>query len=179
MEEVGLVDDHITFLALLYACGHSGLINEGKCYLETMTSEYGLELWPKHYACVVDLLSHSDRTEKVYKFIKPLPVEPTAAVWCALLGACRVHLNPKLGKVAAEKLLELEPENHGNYVLVSNIFASMGKWKDVEMVRTRMQERGLRKDPACSWIEVGNKVHGFVARDTSHADSVAIYTTLA
>lgn len=128
MQEMGLIPDHITFLALLYACSHSGLVNEGKCYLETMTSEYGLELWPKHYACVVDLLSRSDRMEEVYKFIKSLPVEPTAAVWCALLGACGVHLNHKLGEVAAEKLLELEPENLGTYVLVSNIFASMGKW---------------------------------------------------
>ncbi|XP_073113779.1 pentatricopeptide repeat-containing protein At3g63370, chloroplastic [Elaeis guineensis] len=178
MQEMGLIPDHITFLALLYACSHSGLVNEGKHYLETMTSKYGLEPWPEHYACVVDLLGRSGRMEEAYKFIKSMPVEPTAAVWCALLGACRVHSNHKLGEVAAEKLLELEPENPGNYVLVSNIFASMGKWKDVDMVRTRMQERGLRKDPACSWIEVGNKVHAFVARDTSHADSVAIYTML-
>lgn len=179
MQEMGLVPDHITFLALLHACSHSGLVNEGKCYLESMKSEYRLEPWPEHYACVVDLLGRSGRMDEAYKFIKSINVEPTAAVWCALLGACRVHLNHKLSEVAAEKLLELEPENPGNYVLISNIFASMGKWKDVEMVRRRMQERGLRKDPACSWIEVGNKVHAFVARDTSHADAVAIYTMLA
>ncbi|XP_073109700.1 pentatricopeptide repeat-containing protein At3g63370, chloroplastic-like [Elaeis guineensis] len=167
--------DLVLWTTMISACGMHG---QGKDSIELFMEMQEMEQWPEHYACVVDLLGRCGRMEEAYKFIKSMPVEPTAAVCCALLGACRVHLNHKLGEVAAEKLLELEPENPGNYVLVSNIFASMGKWKDVHMVRTRMQERGLRKDPACNWIELGNKVHAFVARDTSHADSAAIYTML-
>ncbi|WOL19436.1 pentatricopeptide repeat-containing protein [Canna indica] len=179
LHETGIVPDHVTFLALLYACSHSRLINEGKYYLEEMTSKYGLEPWPEHYACLVDLLGRSGRIEEAYEFIQTMRVEPTPAVWCALLGACRVHQNHNLGKIAADKLLELEPENPGNYVLISNVFAAMRKWKDANVVRGMMKERGLKKDPGCSWIEVGNKVYTFVARDTSHKDSVAIYSRLA
>ncbi|XP_074587827.1 pentatricopeptide repeat-containing protein At3g63370, chloroplastic [Curcuma longa] len=179
LNEIGIVPDHVTFLALLYACSHSGLINEGRYYIEKMISEYELEPWPEHYACVVDLLGRSGRTEEAYEFIRSMPKEPTAAIWCALLGACRVHQNHELGRIAAEKLLELEPENPGNYVLISNVFAAMGNWKDANLVRGRMKARGLKKDPACSWIEVGSKVHTFIARDIAHQDSVSIYSKLA
>nr|XP_009391126.2 PREDICTED: pentatricopeptide repeat-containing protein At3g63370, chloroplastic [Musa acuminata subsp. malaccensis] len=178
LQETGIVPDEVTFLALLYACSHSGLVDEGKYYLDVMTGEYGLEAWPEHYACLVDLLGRSGRTEEAFEFIKSMPVKPTAAVWCALLGACRVHLNHELGKIAAEKLLELEPENPGNYVLISNAFAATRNWEEVGAVRAMMERRGLKKDPACSWIEVGKKVHAFVARDRTHKESVAIHSKL-
>ncbi|KAJ6800109.1 pentatricopeptide repeat-containing protein, chloroplastic [Iris pallida] len=179
MSDIGLVPDHVAFLAILYACAHSGLTSEGKNFLERMINDFGLEPWSEHYACVVDLLGRSGKMDEAFEFIKDMPIEPTAAVWCSLLGACRVHSNRKLGEVAAEKLLELEPENPGNYVLVSNFYASMGEWKEVDDVRGRMKRRGLRKDPACSWIDVGNKVHTFVAMDNSHEHSVEIYSKLS
>ncbi|XP_072974558.1 pentatricopeptide repeat-containing protein At3g63370, chloroplastic [Typha angustifolia] len=179
MQEMGLAPDHITFLALLYACSHSRLIHEGKRYLEMMRHKYGLEPWPEHYVCIVDLLGRSGRIDEAYEFINSMSLEPTAIVWCALLAACRNHRNHKIAEVAAQKLLDLEPENPGNYVLISNVFAAMRKWKDVKEVRSNMEERGLRKAPACSWIEVGNKVHSFIARDNSHEDSSAIHAKLA
>lgn len=179
MRDIGLVPDHITFLALLYACSHSGLVDEGKFFIEIMKSDYGLMPWQEHYACIADLLGRSGRMDEAYEFINSMPVEPTGVVWCALLGACQVHSNHELGEVAARKLLELEPDNPGNYVLISNVFAAMGKWEDVEMVRNRMKQRGLKKDPACTWIELGNEVHAFVARDRSHKESVAIYSKLS
>ncbi|XP_077243029.1 tetratricopeptide repeat (TPR)-like superfamily protein [Tasmannia lanceolata] len=179
MQKSDLIPDHVAFLALLYACSHSGLIDEGKRYLEIMRKDYHLEPWPEHYACVVDLFGRSGHLNEAYEFIKRMPIEPTAAVWCALLGACRVHSDNTLGEVAAQKLIELDPENPGNYVLVSNVFASAKRWKDVEEVRMRMKERGLRKNPACSWIEVGNKVHSFIARDLSHPQTIEIYSKLA
>ena len=178
MEDMGLVPDHVAFLALLYACSHSGLNHEGKFYWEKMINEYRLDPWPEHYACVIDLLGRSGRVREAFEFVQTMPVEPTGAMWSALLGACRVHSDHQLAEVVAEKLLELEPENPGNYVLVSNVFAAMGKWKEVEVVRAKMEERGLRKEPACSWIEVRNKVHTFVARDSSHKDSEEIYSKL-
>ncbi|KAM0941667.1 putative tetratricopeptide-like helical domain superfamily, DYW domain-containing protein [Dioscorea sansibarensis] len=179
MPEIGLVPDHITFLALLYACSHSGLVDEGKIFIEIMKSDYGLTPWQEHYACVVDLLGRSGKMDEAYEFINSIPGEPTGVVWCALLSACQVHSNLELGEVAARELLELEPKNPGNYVLISNVFAAMGKWKDVDMVRNRMKQRGFKKDPACTWIELGNEVHTFVARDSSHKESVAIYSKLS
>ncbi|KAF8703403.1 hypothetical protein HU200_032206 [Digitaria exilis] len=179
MLQSGLTPDHVCFLALLHACSHSKLVDEGKYYLDMMVSKYGLKPWQEHYACVVDILGRSGRTEEAYRFIESMPMEPTSVVWCALVGACRVHENHDLAVFAANKLLELEPGNPGNYILVSNVFAEMGKWNDVKKVRIRMAEQGLRKDPACSWIEIGNNIHTFTARDHSHRDSEAIHLKLA
>ncbi|KAK8452025.1 hypothetical protein SEVIR_5G042700v4 [Setaria viridis] len=179
MLQTGLTPDHVCFLALLHACSHSKLVDEGKYYLDMMMNKYQVKPWQEHYACVVDILGRSGQTEEAYRFIESMPMKPTSVVWCALLGACRVHKNHDLAVVAANKLLELEPDNPGNYILVSNVFAEMGKWHDVNEVRTRMEELGLRKDPACSWIEIGNNVHTFTARDHSHRDSEAIHLKLA
>nr|TKW04893.1 hypothetical protein SEVIR_7G140400v2 [Setaria viridis] len=179
MLQTGLTPDHVCFLALLHACSHSKLVDEGKYYLDMMMSKYRLKPWQEHYACVVDILGRSGRTEEAFMFIESMPVKPTSVVWCALLGACRVHKNHDLAVVAANKLLELEPDNPGNYILVSNVFAALGKWNDVKEVRARMEELGLRKDPACSWIEIGNNVRTFTARDHSHRDSEAIHLKLA
>ncbi|VAH33251.1 unnamed protein product [Triticum turgidum subsp. durum] len=179
MVETGVAPDHVSFLALLYACSHSKLVDEGKCYLDMMETMYRLEPWQEHYACVVDLLGRSGKTEDAYEFIKSMPLEPKSVVWCALLGACRIHKNHELAMVAADKLLELEPDNPGNYVLISNVFAEMGKWNNAKEVRARISERGLRKDPACSWIEIGNNVHTFTARDHTHRDAERIHLKLA
>ncbi|KAF3785699.1 Pentatricopeptide repeat-containing protein [Nymphaea thermarum] len=158
---------------------HSGLVQEGKAYFESMLSDHHLAPWPEHYACMVDLLGRNNHLNEAYNFIKDMAVEPTAAVWCALLGACRVYGNTEIGSLAAQKLLELEPEKPGNYVLVSNFYAAAGKGKDVEKVREKMRQRGLKKDPACSWIEVRNKMHSFIAGDKSHPQSEEIYAMLA
>ncbi|XP_052169873.1 pentatricopeptide repeat-containing protein At3g63370, chloroplastic [Diospyros lotus] len=174
MEAEHLIPDHITFLAVLHACSHSGLVDEGRRFFEVMESEYQLEPWPEHYTCLVDLLGRADHLQEAFHFVTNMQMEPTSTVWSALLGACRVHSNEELGEIAAHKLLELDPENAGNYVLVSNVFAAYGRWEDVEEVRMRMKGKRLKKDPACSWIEVGNKVHTFVARDKSHPQSVEI-----
>ncbi|KAF7009593.1 hypothetical protein CFC21_024109 [Triticum aestivum] len=179
MVETGVAPDHVSFLALLYACSHSKLVDEGKCYLDMMETMYRLEPWQEHYACVVDLLGRSGKTEDAYEFIKSMPLEPKSVVWCALLGACRIHKTHELAMVAADKLLELEPDNPGNYVLVSNIFAEMGKWSNAKEVKAKISERGLRKDPACSWIEIGNNVHTFTARDHTHRDAERIHLKLA
>ncbi|XP_027367479.1 pentatricopeptide repeat-containing protein At3g63370, chloroplastic [Abrus precatorius] len=178
MTDGNIIPDHITFLALLYACSHSGLIVEGKRYFEIMKNEYQLEPWPEHYACLVDLLGRSNSLEEAYYFVRNMPIEPSPEIWCALLGACRIHCNKELGELAAKKLLQLDTENSGNYVLIANIFAADGRWNDVEEVRLRMKGNGLKKKPGCSWIEVENKIHTFIARDKSHPQSDDIYLKL-
>ncbi|XP_057422804.1 pentatricopeptide repeat-containing protein At3g63370, chloroplastic [Lotus japonicus] len=179
MTDENVIPDHITFLALLYACSHSGLIVEGKRFFQIMKHEYQLEPWPEHYACLVDLLGRSNSLEEAYHFVRNMPIEPSAEVWCALLGACRIHSNKELGELAAKELLQSNTEKPGNYVLISNTFAADGRWNDVEEVRLRMKGNGLKKKPGCSWIEVENKIHTFVARDKSHPKSDDIYLKLA
>ncbi|KAI3449689.1 hypothetical protein Pfo_006354 [Paulownia fortunei] len=179
MEAENLLPDHIAFLAILCACSHSALVDEGKSFFNTMQCQYDLEPWPEHYACLVDLLGRANCLEEAFELVKSMKMEPTPAVWCALLGACRTHSNMEIGEIAARKLLEMDPENPGNYVLISNIYAAAQRWEDVEEVRMRMKVKGLKKDPGCSWIEVGNKVHTFITRDRSHPLSDEIYDKLS
>ncbi|VFQ59683.1 unnamed protein product [Cuscuta campestris] len=179
MEEENIVPDHITFLVLLHACSHSALVEEGKMVFETMERKYNLEPWPEHYACLVDLLGRANHLQEAFQVLRTMKPEPTAAVWCALLHACHVHSNKELGVIAAKKLLELEPENPGNYVLVSNLYASGNRWDDAEEVRTTMKGQGMKKEPACSWTEIGNEVHTFVAQDKSHPRRDEIYQKLS
>ncbi|KAG0488686.1 hypothetical protein HPP92_007497 [Vanilla planifolia] len=179
MEEAGIVPDHVAFLALLYACSHSRLVVEGKHFFEKMIKNYNLKPWPEHYTCIVDLLGRAGKVGEAYKFIKKMPIKPTAAIWCAFLGACRVYSSYKLGKLAAQKLLDLEPENPGNYVLIANSLAAMGKWEEVKKLRSEMREKGIKKEPGCSWIEVGTNFHVFTARDKLHEASSTIYAKLA
>lgn len=120
------------------------------------------------YSCVVDILGRSGKVEEAFEFIKKMPFEPTAAMWGSLLGACRVHLNVDIGELVAERLIEMEPENSGNYVLLSNLYASMGRWEDVRNVRELMNEKAVIKEPGRSWIELNQTLHTFHASDRTH-----------
>ncbi|CAH9072583.1 unnamed protein product [Cuscuta europaea] len=179
MEEENIIPDHITFLVLLYACSHSSLVEDGKRIFKIMEMKYNLEPWPEHYACLVDLLGRANYLEEAFQTLKTMKSGPTEALWCSLLSSCHVHSNKELGDIAAKKLLDLKPQNPGNYVLVSNAYAARDKWEDVEEVRFTMKGMGMKKEPACSWIEIGNKVHTFVAHDKSHQCCDEIYRNLA
>eukprot|EP01018_Ginkgo_biloba_P022920 Gb_32227 [translate_table: standard] len=178
MQQAGVKPDHVTYIALLSACSHAGLVDEGWKYFYHMHQHYHMAQRVEHYACMVDLLGRSGRLDEALAFIKKMPVEPGPGVWGALLNACRIHHNTEIGERVAECILELEPENTGNYVLLSNIYAAAGRWDDVAKVRTMMKDRGLIKRPGCSWIEVKNKVHVFLAGDKSHPQSEKIYAML-
>ncbi|KAL1197608.1 Pentatricopeptide repeat-containing protein [Cardamine amara subsp. amara] len=179
MKHENVSPDHISFLALLYACSHAGLLDEGRGFLKIMEHEYKLEPWPEHYVCLVDMLGRANCVLEAYEFVKMMKTEPTTEVWCALLAACRSHSEKEIGEIAAQRLIELEPKNPGNLVLVSNVFAEQGRWKDVENVRAKMKANGLEKHPGCSWIEVEGKVHSFTARDKSHPETKEIYEKLS
>ncbi|KAI3742629.1 hypothetical protein L1987_60318 [Smallanthus sonchifolius] len=171
--------DHVSFLAILYACSHSLLIDEGKAIFKSMVHDYGLNPWPEHYTCMVDLLGRANKLEDAILFIENMEINPNAAIWRALLGACKVHCNIKLGNFAAKKLLDLDPYDIKNYVLVSNFYALCGQWDDLDYIRKKMRQKGLKKDPGCSWIEIKNKIHVFTVRDKSHPESDEIYDKLA
>ncbi|KAG7530075.1 Pentatricopeptide repeat [Arabidopsis thaliana x Arabidopsis arenosa] len=179
MRHENVSPDHISFLALLYACSHAGLLDEGRRFLKIMELEYKLEPWPEHYVCLVDMLGRANCVVEAFEFVKMMKTEPTTEVWCALLAACRSHSEKEIGEIAAQRLLELEPKNPGNLVLVSNVFAEQGRWNDVEKVRAKMKASGMEKQPGCSWIEMDGKVHKFTARDKSHPETKEIYEKLS
>ena len=174
----GVEPSEISFVAVLSACSHSGLVDEGRRLFLAMTEDYGIERTVELCTCMVDVLGRAGHLEEAKLLIGNMPVEADGATWGALLGACRTYGNVELGKLAANELLKLEPKDASAYVLLSNIYAAAGKWEEVLWVRTMMQERGIRKEPGRSWIEVDNKVHDFVVGDTSHSEAKEIYAEL-
>eukprot|EP01018_Ginkgo_biloba_P037426 Gb_17091 [translate_table: standard] len=178
MQQTGMKPDHITFVSVLSACSHAGLVDEGWHYFDCMIRDYGITPILEHYACMVDLLGRAGLLDEAQGFIEEMPLEPNASVLGALLGACRIHCNIKLGEHVAERLFDLKTKDTGHYVLLSNIYATAGRWDDVAKVRTMMKDRGLKKIPGCSVIEINNKVHTFLVGDRSHPQSEKIYATL-
>lgn len=179
VREYGLKPDNVTFTSVLSACSHAGMVKEGWEYFNAMREVYSLEPKSEQYACMVDLLGRSGKLEEALEFIEKMTVEPDVSVWGALLGACRIHKNVDLGVYAAEKLFELEPEDAGYYVLLSNLYASMARWDDVKRVRELMKSRGLQKPPGCSWLDLDGELHEFYVGDKSHPQSRKIYEKLA
>eukprot|EP01018_Ginkgo_biloba_P003994 Gb_27879 [translate_table: standard] len=178
MQQAGIKPDHITFIAVLCACSRAGLVDEGLYYFTLMSQEFSIMPNLKHYACMVDLLGRAGYLDEAQDFIKEMPIEPDAGVWGALLGACRIHRNIELGEHVAERIFELEPENVGYYILLVNIYAEAARWDAVAKVRKMMEDRGLIKNPGCSWIEVKNRVHAFLSGDRSHPQTEKIYAML-
>lgn len=167
MRRLGYQPNEVTFLCVLTACSHNGLLAEGQHYFKLM-KKYKVEPEVEHYVTIVDLLGRAGLLSRAQHFIDEMPIEPSAAVWGALLGACRMHGNIELGTFAAERVFELDPYDSGPPVLLSNIYASAGRWKDAARVRKMMKDSGLKKEPACSWVEIENAVHTFVANDDAH-----------
>ena len=177
MKADGLVPNASSFVALLSACSHSGLVDEGRQIFCAM-KDYGVEPTVVHYTCMVDLLGRAGLLEETKRFISSMPVEADAGTWGALLGACRTYGNVELGELAAKEVMKLEPAGASPYVLLSNIYAAAGQWDQVSFIRHMMQERGIRKEPGVSWIEISNKVHRFVVGDRSHPEAEKIYDVL-
>lgn len=175
MKREGLKPDAFTYVGILMACGHAGLVEEGLQYFEEMKNNNGLEPKLEHYACVADMLGRAGRLAEAARLIEDMPEKPDGRIWGALLGACRIHGNISLGGKVAEKLLELEPDKGEHYVLASNLYASSGRWDDARKIRKRMKETGIRKDPGCSWIDVGGQVYNFVAGDNRLPESEEIH----
>lgn len=179
MLEDGFTPNNITFVSALSACSHSGLVEKGLQLFDSMVQDFYITPKVVHYACVVDLLCRGGSLNEARKFINSMPIAPDASVWRALLSGCRVYSETKLVKNISEKLVELEPTNAGNYVLLSNIYAAAGLWSEVRKLRTLAEEKGLRKPPGKSWISVKSEIHYFTAGDRSHCQSDKIYSKLS
>lgn len=178
MKQSDVRPDLITFLGLLTACVNAGLVEEGRIIFKEMKESYGYEPSQEHYASMVNLLGRAGHMDEARELVKDMPFKPDGRVWGPLLSACKMHSETELAELTAEKLISMEPENAGNYVLLSNIYAAAGKWNGVAKMRTFLRDRGLKKTPGCSWIEIGKLVHEFWAADQSHPQADAIYTIL-
>ncbi|XXG81279.1 hypothetical protein AAC387_Pa09g1953 [Persea americana] len=178
MESDSVSPDGITFVGLLCACSHGGLLDAGQYYFEAMNPVYGVPQEIEHYACMVDLLGRRGRLNEAVQLIGSMPMKPDVVVWGALLGACRVHGNVEIGGLVLKQLLELEPYIGGLYTLISNIYCEANRWEDSKSIRKLMMERGFRKCRAVSLIEVRGKVHEFLVDDKRHENSSNIYSLL-
>ncbi|PQQ20230.1 pentatricopeptide repeat-containing protein [Prunus yedoensis var. nudiflora] len=178
MQMSGVKPDAITFVGVLAACSHAGLVDEGISHFNSMHEVYGIQPSIEHYGCMVDILGRAGRIAEAEELIRKMQMPPDRFVLGGLLGACRVHGNLEAAERAAQQLLELDPDDDGAYVLLSNLYSSMKKWEEAKRIRELMAERNVKKAPGCSLIEVDGIVHEFVKGDSSHPQSTNIYEML-
>ncbi|KAJ4705802.1 Pentatricopeptide repeat [Melia azedarach] len=170
--------NHVTFVSLLSACSHGGLVDEGLKYYNAMTKEFGVPAGIEHCVCIIDLLGRSGRLAEAETFINEMPVPPNDLVWRSLLASCKIHGNLELARKAADHLLELDPSDDSSYVLYSNVCATSGRWEEVEKVREQMGSNKIKKKPACSWVKLKDGVSSFGMGDQSHSQTEQIYAKL-
>ncbi|KAL4577378.1 hypothetical protein LXL04_013487 [Taraxacum kok-saghyz] len=179
MVKSGVKPNAVTFTGVLSGCSHSRLVDEGLYIFNSMSKIHLIEPDAEHHACVVDILSRAGRLETAYNFIQNMTIKPTPSAYGALLGGCKVYKNVDLGRIVAKKLFEIEPNNPGNYVLLSNILVNAKLWGEASETRRLMRDKGMKKEPGCSWVQVKNKVHTFVVGDKRNEYSDDIYKFLS
>lgn len=178
MEQEGVAPSDGTYIAVLSACSHAGLVNEGRLILGHMVRNVDVEPRIEHYGCMVDLLGRAGLLEEAEKLISEMPFTPDDVILKALLGACKMHGNIDMGERIATRLMEMAPNDSGAYVSLSNMYASLGDWEEVVRVRMRMKEMDIRKDPGCSYIELDGVIHEFLVEDDTHSKAKEIHLML-
>lgn len=176
--QMDIKPDTATFVALLSACSHSGLVEEGIGIFDSMFKNYGIAPQLDHYACMIDILGRAGRLIEAEELLSRMPMEPDFVVWSALLGSCRKHGETRLAKISVSKLKEMEPKNSLGYIQMSNIYCSGGSFNEAGTIRKEMNVTGVRKEPGLSWIEIGNKVHEFASGGRRHPQREAIRAKL-
>ncbi|KAK7244631.1 hypothetical protein RIF29_39456 [Crotalaria pallida] len=177
MGSVGMRPNFITFLCVLYACSHAGLVERGQYYFDLM-KDYGIEPGWQHYATLVDLLGRAGKLQEAVQVVKEMPMEPTESVWGALLTGCKIHGNTELASYIADRVFELGLVTSGVHVLLSNAYAAAGRWEEAARARKTLRDQGIKKETGLSWVEEGNRMHTFAVGDRSHAKTVEIYKKL-
>ena len=178
MQDVSIQPDEITYLGVLSACNHSGMIEQAKNIFSKMRVDHRIEPSLAHYGCMVDLLGRAGMVKEAYEVIKNMPLNPNSIVWGALLDASRLHNDESMAELAAKKIIELEPDNGAVYALLCNIYAACERWEDLREVRRKMVDVATKKIPGCSLIDVNGVTYEFVCRDKSHLQSEEIYRKL-
>ncbi|KAJ7522179.1 hypothetical protein O6H91_19G086300 [Diphasiastrum complanatum] len=178
MQGKGTKPGEVTYISVLSACAHSGLVDQGRYVFDSMCKNHGVTPTKEHYACMVDLLGRAGCLADAVLFINKMPIQPNSVVWMTLLGAARNHGHVEIGRRAFDRVVKLEPKNAAPYVLLSNIYAAAGKKDELAKIRNQMKEAGVKKMPGCSWIEVDNQLHAFVVGDATHPQSKEIQAEL-
>ncbi|CAN6470284.1 unnamed protein product [Victoria cruziana] len=150
MERSGVKPNDVTFLGVLCACSHGGMESMGYQLFGSMINAYGIRPREEHYSCVVDLLARCGSIKEAYEFVYNMPIRPTASLWGSLLGACIMHKDAVVGERAFGHLIAMDPANSTGYIVIANIYASLGLWEKAEDTRRLMKERGLHKEPGWS-----------------------------
>ncbi|XP_011622218.2 pentatricopeptide repeat-containing protein At2g29760, chloroplastic-like [Amborella trichopoda] len=178
MEDEGVRPNEVTFIGVLCACSHGGLVERCRRYFTSMSKIYGINPQIEHYGCMVDALGRAGLLDEARAFVEAMPLEANSVLWGTLLGACWIHGNAELGEYVVKHLVELDPKDGGVYVLLSNIYARVGRWEEAKETRKLMQSKGLQKSPGISSIEVDGVVHEFYVGDKSHCRTKEIYAML-
>ncbi|KAK4345337.1 hypothetical protein RND71_035513 [Anisodus tanguticus] len=178
MDLEGLVPDDVTMLVIMCACSNVGLVDQGCKFFESMKEDYGIEPKLEHYGTLVDLFGRAGRVKEAEEIVQTIPMKPNAVLWRSLLGAARVHGNLEVGESALKQLIQLEPETSGNYVLLSNMYASLNRWDDVKNVRKLMKDEGIDKAPGNSIVDIDGVMHEFLIGDKTHPQAKLIYLKL-
>lgn len=172
--------DRVAFLAILSACGHAGLVDEGCYYFNQMINVYGIIPRVEHYSCLIDLLGRAGRLHEAYEILQQNPeIRDDVELLSTLFSACRLHRNIDLGAEIARTLIDKDPDDSSTYILLSNMYASAHKWDEVRVVRSKMKELGLKKNPGCSWIEINQKILPFFVEDNSHLHLELVFKCLS
>lgn len=179
MQRTGLQPHAITFLGVLNACSHAGLVDFGRHYFNMMTNDYGIEPTIEHYGCLVDILCRVGNLEEAKDIIEGMPMRPNKVIWMSLLSGSRNFGNINIGEYAAQRLIEVAPETIGCYVVLSNMHAAAGKWDKVSSIREMMKKIGIKKEPGCSYIEHKGMLHEFIVGDKSHTQTKEIYAKMS
>ncbi|CBI25024.3 hypothetical protein VitviT2T_019847 [Vitis vinifera] len=178
MQQMGICPNDITYISVLSACSHLGLVEKGRKYFDLMIRVHNVSPNVLHYSCMVDILGRAGLLHEAKDFIDRMPFDATASMWGSLLASCRIYRNLELAEVAAKHLFEIEPHNAGNHVLLSNIYAANDRWEEVARARNLLKESKAKKERGKSWIEIKHKVHSFMVGERNHPRIVEIYLKL-
>ncbi|RYR00759.1 hypothetical protein Ahy_B07g088877 [Arachis hypogaea] len=178
MRRIGMKPHDITFIGVLNACSHAGLVDDGSRIFHMMIDDYKIKPTVEHYGCYVDILCRAGHLEQAKMIIESMPMRPNKVIWMSLLGGSRNHGNLEIGEYAAHNLIEADPDFTGCYTVLSNMYAAAGKWDKVSQVREMMKKRRVSKDVGCSFIEHRGQLHRFIVGDRSHPQSEDIYAKL-
>lgn len=174
----GVQPNAVTILGVLCACVHGGMVTEGEELFSHMEEVYGLVPMIQHYGCLIDLYARAGSIDKAWNVVRSMPMEPDVLIWGALLSGARTHGDKQTCEIALRRIIELDPSNSGAYILLSNLYAKMGRWSDVRSVRNSMEAHGISKVPGCSLVELNGVLHEFFVGDDTHPESREIYMML-
>ncbi|GAB2218148.1 hypothetical protein Drorol1_Dr00001366 [Drosera rotundifolia] len=170
MQELRVNPNHGTFLAVLCACCHAGMLEQGRLIFQNMNSRFSIQPQLEHYTCYIDLLSRFGLIEEALKVVTSMPFRPNSYVWSALLGGCLLHSRVEFVQEISRRLVEVEPENSAGYVLLSNALALESRWSDVSGLRSAMKDARVKKQRGSSWISIDGALHEFIAGPPSHPE---------